>query len=66
MGITTHPDKRVFGAAGEEVQGAYAHPRRHTIGLHPLKAYQLLQAVLWLLTVWRPPLSAVERVVGKL
>ena len=42
------------------------HPTRHTIALRPSKCYAIISATLWLLTLWKPSFSAVQRVVGKI
>ena len=54
IGVTSHAKKRVDLAEGDEIQGAWLHPNRHTMGLSSLEMLCLMKGTLMVATCWRP------------
>ena len=65
MGIVNHEKKVVDGARRAEVQGAEVGYPDPTIGVAPVKRFELMSAMCFVLTSFRPGRYSLERLLGK-
>lgn len=65
-GLEEHEGKRCVDQANAEIQGMVIHADDHWLGLSIIKRWEFWQSGMLLLTCWRPPRRACERLLGKL
>ena len=65
VGVASHPGKARDKRFGEEVQGAFLHPRDHTFGLAPQRSLDLMCSLLLGAVSFAPGLAFMEKAVGR-